>query len=119
MMPSFNDAMGRTWNLNLTIGRCREIRDTSGIDFGDTKNGGGFLELAVNTEKFVQVLWILIEKQADALKVTPDDFAESLDGDALDRAGEALNEAIVRFSPAVMRPAMEKAINKTLATCRE
>jgi tRNA A-37 threonylcarbamoyl transferase component Bud32 len=110
--PTFNDAEGRTWRLRLTTGRSREILETTGIDFGKIHDGQVFCDLTTSDEKLAQVLWILCEKQAGS--VTPEEFAESLDGNALDSAMEALVEATILFTRAPIRGAVEKVIRKTM-----
>src|SRR5262245_843277 len=97
-IPGFDDAEGRHWNLRITAGRSIEILETCGIDLS-LKKIRKVYEALEDPKVFVQFLWILIEKQAKALELTPDDFAESLDGDAVEAASEAINEAIVNFIP--------------------
>lgn len=111
--PTFRDAKDREWSLRLTVGNCREIRDTCHIDFGEITDGKCFVELGTSIEKLYQVLWVLCEKQAESRSVTPEDFAESFDGDVLDDAQDALMEAVTLFTRRSMRTAMEKMIRAT------
>ncbi len=57
-------------------------------------------------EQFVAVLWALVEPQAKALGVTPEQFAAGFDGDALDAAADAFWGAFAAFCPARARTAM-------------
>jgi len=115
-IPQFTDAAGRVWNLQLTIGRAREIHSVTGIDFTNVHDGQVFIELGGNPETFAQVLWLLCEKQAAIHRppVTPDDFADGLNGAALDAAREAILEATISFIQAPLRGAAETVIRKTL-----
>jgi hypothetical protein len=113
-LPRFKDAENREWTLRLTTGRNRVILDTCGIDFGQIHDGKVFFDLQTSDDKLAQVLWILCEKQAESRRVTPEDFADSLDGDALDSAMEALIEATILFTRRPIRAAVEKVIRQTM-----
>jgi hypothetical protein len=113
---SFQDCEGRIWQLRFTIGRVREIRDATNVDFANLEDGRVFLQLRNDPERFAQVLWLLIDKQAAARQptVSPTEFIEALDGDALDAAGRAIIEAIISFTPAPKRGALQTAIRDQL-----
>lgn len=116
--PTFRDAKDRTWNLSLSIGLAKKIRDEVGVDFGNISDGSVFAELATDPYKFAATLWLMVESQAKAKpgreEVTPEDFAEALTGDVLDSASEALVAAILNFTRGLMRPALEKVIEATM-----
>lgn len=112
---SFRDAAGRTWHLLLTIGRARAIREATGVDVGRVEDGAFFLQIRRDPEKFASVLWLLCEKQAELLNppLTPAAFVEALDGNALDAAREAISQAVISFTPAAVRGALEIVLRKT------
>ena len=111
--PSFRDAEGREWHLSLSIGLARRIKDEVGVDFGQLADGKLLAELGTDPEKLCSALWLMCEKQAERQSVTPEGFAESLDGDAIDGAMEALVEAIVLFTRSHLRNAMRTMFSKT------
>jgi hypothetical protein len=113
-IPKFKDAENREWTLRITKGRSRAILETCGIDFGQIHDGQVFVELTTSDENLAQVLWILCEKQAEAKGITPEDFAEALDGDALDTAMEAMVDATILFTRRPIRGAVERVIRKTM-----
>lgn len=115
--PTFEDAAGRRWRLAVTIGRAREIKQITGVDFANLADGQFFLRLRESAETFAQVLWLLCESQAQAANppVTPAQFGEALDGDALDAAREAIQQAAINFTPASRRGAVAAAL-RTLDT---
>lgn len=112
-MPTFKDADGRDWNLTLTLGVARRIKDDLGIDFGAIGDGSLFFKLAGDPYKLGAVLWLLIEREAERRKITDEQFLDALDGDVLGAAISALGEAVVNFTPAPMRAAVAKAFAKT------
>ena len=111
MSVAFKDSTGSDWQLRLTWGQVREIRDSLGVDFTTFKDGRALFELGVDVEKFVGVLWLLVEKQAVAAGVSPEDFAERLDGPTIDAASMALVDAYLAFCPALLREATTKVIS--------
>jgi hypothetical protein len=112
-IPSFTDTEGREWFLRINCDNTTEILETCGVDLSLPKLDKAY-EAMADTKKLVQVLWILVEKQAESQEVAPKDFAGGLDGDAISDAMEALDEAIVNFTPRRTRSVMRKTIN-TLA----
>ena len=113
-LPTFQDAENHEWTLRLTKGRSRAILETCGIDFGQIHDGKVFVDLTTSDEKLAQVLWILCEAQAQTRGITPEEFAELLDGDTLDAAMEAVVEATISFTRRPIRAAVEKVIRKTI-----
>lgn len=111
-MPEFKDAENRTWNLALTIGTARRLRDEVGVDFAALGDGKIFFELGSDPYKLGATLWVLVERQAERLSVTPEAFVDALDGPAIDRSVEALLEAVVNFTPAAMRGPVKKLIEQ-------
>ncbi len=111
--PEFNDARGRTWRLTLTINKIRTIKATNGCDFGKIADGKLLMELGTDPERFAQVLWILCETQAKAINVTPEEFAELLDGETIDAAASATIAAVINFTRAPMRAALREVIATT------
>lgn len=103
--PTFKDADGRPWMLRFTLGNAREIQDTIGVDFNDIQSGA-LIAVANDLSKLASLLWILCESQADRAGVDEIAFARSLDGDAIDRAVEALQDAIVNFTRGPQRDAI-------------
>jgi hypothetical protein len=108
--PTFTDTEGREWLLRITCGHTTEILETCGIDLSISKLAKAYEIMSDDLKKFVQVLWILIEQQAEVQGVSPADFAKSLDGEAVSDAMEAIDKAVVNFTPRRMRPAASKII---------
>jgi hypothetical protein len=113
--PAFKDSTGHEWRLALSIGLARQIKNELGVDFGRIEDGRVFAELGADPYTLAQVLWLFVESQATAAGVTPETFAESLDGDALERATEAVLGAVVLFTPPRMRGPLKDLIAATKA----
>jgi hypothetical protein len=95
----FVDCEGRCWKLRLTVGGVEEIKKSTGIELGNEKDTGWVSLLFSQGAKLVEVLWHLVEKQAEKLGVTPEDFGYGFDGQTLEAAGNALGVAVADFFP--------------------
>lgn len=111
LLPAkFTDTEGRSWHLAFNFGNARSIKDEVGFDVSDLQDGRAFSLLAFDHRRFAQLLWMLCEKQADRAAVDEQSFAEGFGGDVIDAAMQALEEAVVNFTPARMRSAVQKMI---------
>lgn len=96
-MRSFQDSLGRTWNLTVSVGSIRRVRESTDIlltELFDHRNKV-LTDLSADVVKVVDVLWSLCRGQNEG--VDADGFAEGLGGDALGEAWEALVRATADF----------------------
>jgi hypothetical protein len=100
-VQEFKDAKGRSWKIpKLTIGIIEDVQDATGVNiYQAVEDGGSIATLLVQPFKLVGILWALCSEQASALKVNARDFGRGLDAEAVEKAGEALVEALVDFFP--------------------
>jgi hypothetical protein len=108
--PSFTDRAGRTWFLELNYGLARQIHKDHQVDFANAHNGEALRKLASDDELLVTVLFALVEQQAEACGVTPEQFAEGLDGATFEQAGEAIGQMIALFTRPTIRPVVEEML---------
>lgn len=116
-MAKFTDAKGRVWLVVVSIGTVRRVRETADVDllrFFDRKSPL-HVELITDSEKLATVLWAICEPQAVLLGVTPEEFADSLLGDAISEGADALIGAMVDFTP---HPTERDKLRRVLATAR-
>lgn len=95
----FTDTSGRTWNIHITVPLVSQVhRETGVLLTGLFANNLELLgQISTDLEKLVQVLWVVCERQAELRGVGPEQFAESLGGDAIGDAQEALVRATADF----------------------
>lgn len=112
-MSSFKDNTGREWKLRLTVGVVTDVKRETGVDLGKVTQAdtAWITFLFGDPGRLVAVLWVLCEKQATAVGVTPEDFGHLFDGTTLEAAGEAFAGAIADFFP---RSRIAKAIRESL-----
>jgi len=117
-MHAFSDALARTWEISINVATVRRVRALTGVDlpglFGDEMRG--LAALLSDPVKLVDVLWVLIGRQAVAAAVNEESFAEGLLGDTLRAATEAFLEELVDFFPEAGRRA---ALREVLAKGKE
>lgn len=121
-MAKFADKAGREWDVSLDLGIVTAIRKACGIDLGailgDQKRLVHLFYEDLNS--LGVVLFTLVESQAEERKIDGDGFARALDGPSLNRAREALAEAIANFSqPPKTADAMTDGIKKLLTAVDE
>lgn len=103
-MRTFNDRDGREWRLQIGTFTADRIKAaTNGrVDFVEQGRGTGhniFSVLANDLQLFGQVLWLMVERQAEEAGISESEFADAFDMDALERAQSALIEATIDFFP--------------------
>lgn len=99
-MRSFKDNCGREWGLSLTVRSGKRVRDDAGVDlfnmFDREEKGFGFITDVI---KLVDVLWIMVREQAEKTGITDIQFGESMVGDSITTAQQALIDCVIDFMP--------------------
>jgi hypothetical protein len=110
-MSFFKDMNGKDRRIRLTGPAIGKVTEATGIKLADAA-GRGALEACADGEILTRVLWLLCAEPGE----TPDGFAESVaSGEVFERARDAMQEAIVDFTP----PSQRAALLKALATEKE
>ena len=121
-MRSFKDTLGREWNLALTTTAVMRIRDSVNyadvgedgkaterpLDLGDVQTANQALTLFRNHyTKLVEVLRVALAKQIEERKMSGEEFADGLSGDAFESAREAFEGELISFFPKRRRELLE------------
>lgn len=113
-MTSFTDTSNRRWNLSLSIGTAKKVRDQTGVNLLAIVDQPQILiGLAEDPVKFVDVLFVLVSDQADALSVSDIAFGESIDGEVLEAATLAFLESLTKFFTGPRREMLLGVLAKT------
>jgi hypothetical protein len=104
-MASFKDNKGREWNVDITVNDLRRIREKLGVRLDDLPKDGfkGLADLMADVVLLVNVVFLLCDEQAAAIKVTDEEFGRSLGGDAITDMVDAFIEAYCCFCPSRLR----------------
>lgn len=93
----FKDKSGTEWSCEITFSTVRRVRADADVNLLEALEGDLIHKLGLDLEKFVQVLWCVIEPQAKQAGITPEQFADQLAGDSLGAAMDAFLEGLKSF----------------------
>ena len=98
-MPSFKDALGQTWSVELTGGTVRRARDRLGIDLGKPRAGDSpwLVRFEEDIAFKVDLLYVILLPQIREGGWTDEEFAELLADEALRDASVAVYGALTDF----------------------
>ncbi|MEQ8785133.1 MAG: hypothetical protein RIC55_02505 [Pirellulaceae bacterium] len=108
----FHDTAGRSWDLTLSIGTVRRLKQTLGVDLLAVLDSDVLARLSVDLELFVNCLFVICQEQARAGGVTDEQFGAALGGDVFDEAAAAFTQALVDFFPQRRREVLAKLAGK-------
>jgi len=114
-MRTFTDNRGRVWTLVINVAALKRVKAAVGVDLvALIEDGFKGLDLLTRRDviQFVDTLYVLCRDQAEAAKVTDEDFGAALFGDSLAAATDAFIGELVDFFPQAQREAMTKARTK-------
>lgn len=96
---TFADLSGKRWSLQITLAKRNRLKNECGFDVAKVVDAkaNALGELLSDLERFIQSLWTLIEQDAAASNITPEDFSENMAGATLLAAKDAFVAAIVDF----------------------
>lgn len=112
---NWKDAEGRGWETRIDVLKLKKIKESLGVNLMDCISGNLLEELSTDVSRLVDVLYILHKEQSDERKLTDEDFALGLYGDALEDATQAFISALVDFCPSRQRTLLKLAMDKAKA----
>ena len=108
------DVNGKIWNLSLSVGAIKRVRENLGIDLFDLEklaNGETFQALANDIVLLVNVCYLIVRPQADAAGVSDEQFGELISTpESIEAMTSELVDAIVNFIPNRKKREIAKAI---------
>lgn len=88
----FKDNRGREWNVQFNFRLLCRIEDELGYKIMEDPSS-----LPTSLRAYAEMLWLVCEKQAKEIGVDPDDFGESLGGQAIQDGINAMIEELAVF----------------------
>lgn len=98
-MASFKDLAGRTWPVVITVDVARRLRDRLKVDVLTEKLPELFARVLGDLILLCDVLFVIVERDAEKLKVTDEGFGSAMGGSALEEGADAFMQALVDFIP--------------------
>ena len=111
-MKTFADSAGRTWTVAINVDAIKRVKGLLSVNLLDAIEGKLLERLVADPVLLCDVLFALCKPQADAQKVSDEDFGRAMAGDAIDTATTALLEELVSFFPKGRRELLAKALGK-------
>jgi hypothetical protein len=111
-MNNFKDANGLAWELALDIVTAKRVKSTLGVDLLADVDAV-LIKLGDDLVLLVDVLYVLCRPQADARKLSDEDFGRALRGDSIESAALALMQEIADFFPHRKQAALRKLLDKS------
>ena len=111
-MHTFNDTLGRTWTVTITVDAIRRVRSLLDINLLDAIEGKLLERLVMDPVLLCDILFALVQPEAQVKNISDEEFGKSLGGDVLDHATTALLEELVDFFPSARRTVFRKALVK-------
>lgn len=93
-MAKLVDGLKRTWELKFNVALIPRLRAVG----YEMNNGLDEIDKLTNPELLASALFVMVEKQAAAAGVSPEDFAEGLDGPTIDASIRGWLEALSDFT---------------------
>ena len=111
-MHTFQDTQGRTWSVSINVDTIRRVRSRLSINLSDAMDGKLVERLSADPVLLCDLLFVMVQPEAEAKNVTDEDFGRALGGDVLDFASTALLEELVDFFPSGKRTLFRKVLEK-------
>lgn len=111
-MHSFVDSLGRVWPVQINVAAIKRVQGLLGLDLYGVADEGmrGLAGLLDDPVRLVDVLYVLCREQADAAKVSDEEFGRGLGGDSYRLAAEAFVEELADFFPDPRRRQVLRAV---------
>ncbi|HOX08387.1 MAG TPA: hypothetical protein PK280_18475 [Planctomycetota bacterium] len=111
-MRTFKDNAGRTWSIQVNVDALKRVRSLLAVDLLEVLEGKLIDRLSGDPVFLCDVLYAVVKPEADAQKVSDEDFGRAMGGDALDGAIAALSGELVDFFPQGRRKVLRKLMDK-------
>ena len=101
-MKTFQDIRDETWEIVISVGSARRVRDETGHDLLEITRGKPDVLNAFVDDVYAlgSLLWSLCRPQAENRDLSPEEFAERLgNADVIEAAVQALLQSLIDFFP--------------------
>lgn len=117
MSNSFKDIQNNNYNIAITMGKVKQVKESVGIDLLSVFDKPDEMDKVNDPMNMVDIIYVLCKDQiarthsnAENVEVA---FGESLDGDSLETASNAFMRALVDFFPQKKKKHLKKMLDRT------
>jgi hypothetical protein len=112
-MRTFADTVGTAWSISVNVLALKRVRTLLDVDLMEIATGSLLERLGRDPVLLCNVLFVICKEQADAAKITDEDFGRRMAGDAIEAATNAFLEEVVDFFPGARRALLRKALERS------
>jgi len=101
-MRQFKDnfgGAGRTWTVEINVAALKRVRGLTGVDLMQVIEGTLIEKLIRDPVLLCDVVYAICKPEADAARVSDEEFGRAMAGDAIEAATSAVLEELVGFCP--------------------
>ncbi|MEY3230424.1 MAG: hypothetical protein RL689_513 [Planctomycetota bacterium] len=98
-MRQFKDNAGRTWTVDINVATLKRVRGLTGVDLMQIIEGTLIEKLIRDPVLLCDVVYAVCKPEADAAKVSDEEFGKAMAGDAIEAATGALLDELISFCP--------------------
>ncbi len=119
-MKTFTDKEGRSWDITLTVGSAKRVRDLLDVNLLEPEAGDPPLITRIGTDEILlcDIIYCLCRPQAQSRSLTDEQFGELLCGDVILAAQEAFYAEMLDFFRLRARKDRAMAIRKQMEVIR-
>ena len=118
-MKCFKDNQNRNWTIVVNVATVKRVRslldinllDVVKLDANNKPNVDLLEQLASDPVLLCDVIYCICKLEADAQKISDEDFGAAMGGDVIEHATTALLEELVDFFPEAKRLVLRKLMN--------
>jgi hypothetical protein len=117
-MHTFTDNAGRVWTIAVNVATIKRVQGLLKVNLYKLldDNFKGLGELLGDIIQLVDVLYCLCKEEAEARKVSDEDFGRAMFGDVIHQATEVFLEELIDFFP---NPKVRRSLRKIIAESRK
>lgn len=98
-MRQFKDNAGRTWTVDINVATLKRVRGLTGVDLMQVIEGTLIEKLIRDPVLLCDVVHAVCKPEADAAKVSDEEFGKAMAGDAIEAATQAVLDELISFCP--------------------
>ncbi len=98
-MRQFKDNAGRTWTVDINVATLKRVRGLTGVDLMQVIEGTLIEKLIRDPVLLCDVVYAVCKPEADAAKVSDEEFGKAMAGDAIEAATGAVLDELISFCP--------------------
>ncbi len=98
-MRQFKDNAGRIWTVDINVATLKRVRGLTGVDLMQVIEGTLIEKFIRDPVLLCDVVYAVCKPEADAAKVSDEDFGKAMAGDAIEAATQALLDELISFCP--------------------